>query len=207
LETALKNISVKFSALLAAFSILLAGCAGNLPNAPSQASSPDYKYIIGPGDNLNIIVWRNPELSGNIPVRPDGRITTPLVEDMVALGKNPTQLAREIETALKKYIQDPVVTVVVQNFGSVTSEQVRVIGQAARPAALPYRQGMSLLDVMISVGGLTEFASGNRAVLIRASEGNKSYNLRLRDLMKRGDVTANVQLLPGDVIIVPESWF
>jgi polysaccharide biosynthesis/export protein len=202
-----KLISLKFSVLLAVATAFLAGCAGNLPNAPAQASSPDYKYIIGPGDNLNVIVWRNPELSGNVPVRPDGRITTPLVEDMVALGKNPTQLAREIETALKKYIQDPVVTVVVQNFGSVTSEQVRVIGQAARPAALPYRQGMSLLDVMISVGGLTEFASGNRAVLIRASEGNKSYNIRLRDLMKRGDVTANVQLLPGDVIIIPESWF
>jgi polysaccharide biosynthesis/export protein len=202
-----KLISLKFSVLLAVAAAFLAGCAGGLPNAPAQASSPDYKYIIGPGDNLNVIVWRNPELSGNVPVRPDGRITTPLVEDMVALGKNPTQLAREIETALKKYIQDPVVTVVVQNFGSVTSEQVRVIGQAARPAALPYRQGMSLLDVMISVGGLTEFASGNRAVLIRATEGNKSYNLRLRDLMKRGDVTANVQLLPGDVIIVPESWF
>jgi polysaccharide biosynthesis/export protein len=207
LENALKLISLKFTAFFAALSLLLAGCAGNLPNAPAQASSPDYKYIIGPGDNLNIIVWRNPELSGIVPVRPDGRITTPLVEDMVALGKNPTQLAREVELALKKYIQDPVVTVVVQNFGSVTSEQVRVIGQAARPAALPYRQGMSLLDVMISVGGLTEFASGNRAVLIRATEGNKSYNLRLRDLMKRGDVSANVQLLPGDVIIVPESWF
>jgi polysaccharide biosynthesis/export protein len=203
----MRLISLKFSLILAVCATILAGCAGSLPNAPAQASSPDYKYIIGPGDNLNIIVWRNPELSGNIPVRPDGRITTPLVEDMVALGKNPTQLAREIETALKKYIQDPVVTVVVQNFGSVTSEQVRVIGQAARPAALPYRQGMSLLDVMISVGGLTEFASGNRAVLIRASEGNKSYNIRLRDLMKRGDVTANVQLLPGDVIIIPESWF
>jgi polysaccharide biosynthesis/export protein len=203
----MKLISLKFSLALVVCASVLVGCAGNLPNAPALASSPDYKYIIGPGDNLNVIVWRNPELSGNVPVRPDGRITTPLVEDMVALGKNPTQLAREIETALKKYIQDPVVTVVVQNFGSVTSEQVRVIGQAARPAALPYRQGMSLLDVMISVGGLTEFASGNRAVLIRANEGNKSYNIRLRDLMKRGDVTANVQLLPGDVIIIPESWF
>jgi polysaccharide biosynthesis/export protein len=193
--------------LFVLLSALLTGCAGTLPNAPAQAPSPDYKYIIGPGDNLNIIVWRNSELSGTVPVRPDGRITTPLVEDMVAIGKNPSQLAREIETALKKYIQDPVVTVVVQNFGGVTSEQIRVIGQAARPAALPYRQGMSLLDVMIAVGGLTEFASGNRAVLIRATEGNKSYNLRLRDLIKRGDVTANVQMVPGDVIIIPESWF
>jgi polysaccharide biosynthesis/export protein len=199
---------MKFIALIVSLATLvLAGCASSLPAAPSQVSSPDYKYIIGPGDNLNIIVWRNPELSGVVPVRPDGRITTPLVEDMTAIGKNPSQLAREIETSLQKFIKDPVVTVVVQNFGGITSEQVRVIGQAARPAALPYRQGMSLLDVMIAVGGLTEFASGNRAVLIRASEGNKSYNLRLRDLMKRGDVTANIQLLPGDVVIIPESWF
>ena len=197
----------RIALLLALIASFLAGCGGTLPPAPTNAATPDYKYIIGPGDSLNVIVWRNPELSGTVPVRPDGRITTPLVEDMVALGKNPSQLARELEISLKKFIQDPVVTIVVQNFGGVTSEQVRVIGQAARPAALPYRQNMSLMDVMIAVGGLTEFASGNRAVLIRGAEGNKSYNVRLRDLMKRGDVTANIQLLPGDVIIIPESWF
>lgn len=192
-------------ALLAA--VFVAGCASSNPPAPVKAAQPDYKYIIGPGDTLNIVVWRNPELSTSVPVRPDGRITTPLVEDMVAQGKNPSELAREIETALKKYLQDPVVTVVVQNFGGGNSEQVRVLGQAVKPATLPYRQNMTLLDVMISVGGLTDFAAGNRAVLIRAAENNKAYNVRLADLIKRGDVGANVQVLPGDVIIIPESWF
>ncbi|MBX3615034.1 MAG: polysaccharide export protein [Burkholderiaceae bacterium] len=192
-------------ALLAA--LFVAGCASSNPPAPVKAAQPDYKYIIGPGDTLNIVVWRNPELSTSVPVRPDGRITTPLVEDMVAQGKNPSELAREIETALKKYLQDPVVTVVVQNFGGGNSEQVRVLGQAVKPATLPYRQNMTLLDVMISVGGLTDFAAGNRAVLIRAAENNKAYNVRLADLIKRGDVGANVQVLPGDVIIIPESWF
>jgi polysaccharide export outer membrane protein len=192
-------------ALLAA--VVVAGCASSNPPAPVKAAQPDYKYIIGPGDTLNIVVWRNPELSTSVPVRPDGRITTPLVEDMVAQGKNPSELAREIETALKKYLQDPVVTVVVQNFGGGNSEQVRVLGQAVKPATLPYRQNMTLLDVMIAVGGLTDFAAGNRAVLIRAAENNKAYNVRLADLIKRGDVGANVQVLPGDVIIIPESWF
>lgn len=192
-------------AVLAA--LFVAGCASSNPPAPVKAAQPDYKYIIGPGDTLNIVVWRNPELSTSVPVRPDGRITTPLVEDMVAQGKNPSELAREIETALKKYLQDPVVTVVVQNFGGGNSEQVRVLGQAVKPATLPYRQNMTLLDVMIAVGGLTDFAAGNRAVLIRAAENNKAYNVRLADLIKRGDVGANVQVLPGDVIIIPESWF
>lgn len=185
----------------------LGGCTSPYPPAPTQAATPDYKYLIGPGDNLNIIVWRNPELSASVPVRPDGRITAPLVEDMVAIGKNPTQLAREMENALRKFIQDPVVTVLVQGFVGPTSEQVRVVGQAQRPAAIPYRQNMTVLDAMIAVGGLSEFASGNRAVLIRTAEGNKPYNIRLRDLVKRGDVTANVELKPGDVILIPESWF
>lgn len=192
-------------ALLAA--LFVAGCASSNPPAPVKAAQPDYKYIIGPGDTLNIVVWRNPELSTSVPVRPDGRITTPLVEDMVAQGKNPSELAREIETALKKYLQDPVVTVVVQNFGGGNSEQVRVLGQAVKPATLPYRQNMTLLDVMISVGGITEFASGNRAVLIRQAEGNKQYSIRLKDLLKGGDVSANVEVLPGDVIMIPESLF
>ncbi len=186
--------------------IVVAGCS-SLPPAPPNAAQPDYKYIIGSGDSLNIVVWRNPELSATVPVRPDGRITTPLVEDMVAQGKNPGTLAREIEVALKKYLQDPVVTVVVQGFGTGNSEQVRVLGQAVKPATLPYRQNMTVLDVMIAVGGLTEFAAGNRAVLIRAAEDNKAYNIRLADLIKRGDVGANVQVLPGDVIIIPENWF
>ena len=135
-----------------------------------------------------------------------GRFST-LVEDTVAIGKNPTDLAREIEGRLKKYIQDPVVTIVVTNAGGGTSEQVRVVGQAVRPSTLPYKQNMTLLDVMIAVGGLTEFAAGNRAVLVRGAEANKSYTIRLNDLIKRGDVSANSEVLPGDVIIIPESWF
>src|SRR5690606_8179166 len=178
-----------------------------LPPAPAKAAQPDYKYVVGPGDSLNIIVWRNPELSATVPVRPDGKFTSPLIEDMVAIGKNPTDLAREIEEKLKKYIQDPIVTVIVQGFAGPTSEQIRVVGQAAQPQALPYRQNMTVLDVMIAVGGITEFASGNRAVLVRRSEDNKEYQLRLRDLLKGGDVSANVEMLPGDVIIIPESWF
>ena len=186
---------------------LAGGCAAPNPPAPPTAATPDYKYLIGPGDTLSIIVWRNPELSATAPVRPDGRITAPLVEDVVALGKNPSQLAREMEGALRKYIQDPVVTIIVTSFGGPFSEQVRIVGQATRPAALPYRQNMTALDAMIAVGGLTEFASGNRAVLLRPSEGNRQYTVRLRDLIKRGDVSANVELRPGDVIIIPESWF
>ncbi len=193
-----------FVAFLAA--VLVAGCASTLPEAPPTAAEPEYRYVIGPGDTLNIVVWRNPELSSSVPVRPDGRITTPLVEDMVAQGKNPTELAREIETALTKYLQDPVVTVVVTGFGGGNDEQIRVLGQAVKPATLPYRQNMTLLDVMIAVGGLTDFASGNRAVLFRGAE-QKAYNIRLADLIKRGDVDANIQVLPGDVIIIPESWF
>jgi polysaccharide export outer membrane protein len=193
--------------LLALVASLLAACASTLPEAPKQAAQADYKYLIGPGDILNINVWRNPELTANVPVRPDGRITIPLVEDMVAIGKDPTALAREIEAALHKFIQDPIVTVVVATAGGGSSQQVRVVGQAARPTTLPYRQNMTLLDVMIAVGGLTDFAAGNRAVLVRGREDNKAYNVRLDDLIKRGDVGANIQVLPGDVIIVPESWF
>lgn len=193
-----------FVAFLAA--LLVAGCASTLPPAPPQAAEPGYRYVIGPGDTLNIVVWRNPELSMSVPVRPDGRFTTPLVEDVVAQGKNPTELAREIEDALKKYLQDPVVTVIVSGFGGGNDEQIRVLGEAVKPATLSYRQNMTLLDVMIAVGGLTDFASGNRAVLYRGAE-QKAYNIRLADLIKRGEVDANIQMLPGDVIIIPEGWF
>ena len=198
---------VRLFAALAAL-LMIAGCAStDLPPAPAKASTPDYKYLIGAGDSLSITVWRNPDLSAVVPVRPDGKITAPLVEDIVAIGKNPSELAREMEERLKKYLREPVVTIVVQSFVGPTSEQVRVVGQATKPAALNYRQDMTVLDAMIAVGGLTEFAAGNRAVLIRAAEGNKAYNVRLDDLLKRGDVSANVELRPGDVIIVPESWF
>jgi polysaccharide export outer membrane protein len=187
---------------------LLSACSSmKYPAAPATAATPDQKYLIGPLDTLTINVWRNPELSLTVPVRPDGRISTPLVEDLVAQDRNPTELARDIEKALSKYTRDPVVTVVVSSFIGASSEQVRVIGEATRPAAIPYRQKMTMLDVMIAVGGLTDFADGNGAVLVRAKDEGKSYGVRLRDLVKRGDISANVEMRPGDVLIIPQSWF
>jgi polysaccharide biosynthesis/export protein len=187
---------------------LLAGCAtSTYPPAPASAGTADYRYLIGPGDMVSIAVWRNPELSVTVPVRPDGRLSTPLVEDLPALGKDPAALARDIEKALAKYIRDPVVTVIVTSVAGAQTEQIRVIGEAQKPAAIPYRQNMTVLDVMITVGGLTDFADGNRAVLLRGSEGNKPYTVRLSDLVKRGDVSANVEMRPGDVVIIPRGWF
>ncbi|WP_373889850.1 XrtA/PEP-CTERM system exopolysaccharide export protein [Massilia sp. H6] len=186
---------------------ILAGCA--TPPTPvdtTQAINPE--YLIGPGDSINIIVWRNPEVSMSVPVRPDGKITTPLVEDLPAAGKTSTQLARDIEGALAKFIQQPVVTVVVTNFVGNYSEQIRVIGQAAKPQALPYRKDMSLMDVLIAVGGVTEFASGNRASVIRTIDGKQQkMQVRLDDLIKDGDVSANMMMRPGDILVIPESFF
>ena len=186
--------------------IMLAACS-SMPQAPATAASPNYQYLIGPQDKINVIVWRNPELSFVGPVRPDGKISIPLVNDLPAVGRTSTQLAHEIEKALSKYIRDPVVTVVVTSFSGPASQQIRVIGEAAHPQAVAYRQGMTLLDVMIAVGGLTDFADGNDAVLVRGSEHDKSYRVRLGDLIKRGDISANVDILPGDVLIIPQSWF
>lgn len=200
---------IKRATQAAAFTCLLAlgGCASVPPAAPStEAVNPE--YLIGPGDAINIIVWRNPEVSMSVPVRPDGKITTPLVEDLPAAGKTSTQLARDIEAALAKFIQQPVVTVVVTNFVGNYSEQIRVIGQAARPQALPYRKDMSLMDVLIAVGGVTEFASGNRASIIRTVDGKQQkYAVRLDDLIKDGDISANMTMRPGDVLVIPESFF
>lgn len=186
---------------------LLASCASSYPPAPVSAADSQYNYLIGPGDTVNIVVWRNPELSMSVPVRPDGRITTPLVEDLPAIGKDATTLARDIEQALAKYIREPVVTVIVTGFVGPYSEQIRVVGEAAKPQILPYVQKMTLLDVMIAVGGMTEFADGNRASILRTSEGNKQYSVRIEDLIKDGDVSANVEMRPGDVLIIPQSWF
>src|SRR5690349_7890083 len=173
-----------------------------------MAGAAPADYLIGPGDAVNIIVWRNPEVSMSVPVRPDGKITTPLVEDLPAAGKTSTALARDIEKALSKYIQQPVVTVVVTSFVGNYSEQIRVIGQATKPQALPYRRNMSLMDVMIAVGGTTEFASGNRASLIRNVDGKQQrFNVRLDDLIKSGDISANVPMRPGDILVIPESFF
>ena len=168
----------------------------------------DANYLIGPGDKLNIFVWRSPELSVTVPVRPDGKISVPLVEDMVAIGKTPTQLAREIEKALTKYVQDPKVTVITESFVGPFSQQVRVIGEAAQPRAVPYRANMTLLDVMIEVGGLTKFAAGDRAVIVRRVKGvQNSYTVKLDSLIKDGDVSYNVRLQPGDILIIPQSYF
>jgi polysaccharide export outer membrane protein len=187
--------------------LMITGCASPYPPAPRDLGAVEYDYIIGPLDSLNIIVWRNPELSMSVPVRPDGKVTTPLVDDITALGKSPTQLARDLETALGKYIRDPVVTVVVTSFAGPASEQVRVIGEATKPQVIAYRKNMSVLDVMIQVGGLTDFADGNAASIYRVAEGGKSYSVRLRDLVKRGDISANVDMRPGDILIIPQSWF
>ena len=194
--------------ILAAIAASLAGCSSSsYPPAPRDVASPDYNYLIGPLDNLSIIVWRNPDLSLTVPVRPDGKVSVPLVEDLPAQGKNPTQLARDIEKAMGKFIRDPVVTVLVTEFRGPYSEQIRVVGEATRPQALAYRQNMTLLDVMIAVGGLTDFADGNSASVLRTAEGGKQYSVRLKDLVRRGDVSANIEMKPGDVVIIPQSWF
>lgn len=198
----------KLSVLPALAAAALSGCATtDLPPAPVVAASPDYNYIIGAGDSVNIIVWRNPELSMSVPVRPDGKLSAPLIEDLIAQGKDPTTLAREIEKQLSKFVREPIVTVIVGGFVGPYSEQIRVLGEAAKPQALPYKQNMTLLDLMIIVGGITDFADGNNAVLMRTSEGNKQYKVRLKDLIRRGDLSANVDVKPGDVLIVPQSWF
>jgi len=185
----------------------LVGCFNMHPAAPALAATPGYNYIVGPGDTLNIIVWRNPELSMLVPVRPDGKVSTPLVDELVAQGKTSTEIARDVEKLLGKFVRDPVVTVIVTSFVGPYSEQIRVIGQAARPQFLSYKQKMTLLDVMIAVGGLTDFADGNNASILRASEGQKQYAVRLKDLVKRGDMSANVEMKPGDVLIIPQGWF
>ncbi len=190
----------------------LGGCSsyrsGGLPAAPvAAAQSGEYNYLVGPGDTLNIIVWRNPELSMTVPVRPDGKISTPLVDELVAQGKTTVEIARDVEKTLNTLVRDPVVTVIVTNFVGPYSEQVRVVGEATRPQALPFKQKMTLLDVMIAVGGLTDFADGNAASLTRPSDGGKRYAVRIKDLVKRGDISANVEMRPGDVLIIPQGWF
>ncbi len=185
----------------------LVGCASSLPPAPPLAADAEYNYVLGAGDSVNILVWRNPELSMSVPIRPDGKITTPLVEDLVAQGKDTSTLARDIEKELAKFIREPVVTVIATSFSGPYSEQIRVVGEASEPRILPYNQKMTLLDVMIAVGGLTEFADGNSATILRTGEGNKQYSVRIKDLIKRGDVSANVEMRPGDVLIIPQSWF
>ena len=196
--------------------LTLAGCASNnyepLPSKaqkePVTTDPAAYNYLVGPGDSLNIFVWQNPEVSQSVTVRPDGKVTTPLVEDLDVAGLTPTEVARKVEEALGQYIREPIVTVIVGGFQGPYSEQVRIVGEASSPQAIPYRQDMSLLDVMITVGGLTEFADGNHASVIRVVNGEQAqYSVRIEDLIKNGDITANADILPGDIIIIPEDWF
>ena len=212
--------SAKFQFSLAALAgaVFLSGCAGgpragqSLPpagfvDAGDQVSEA---YLIGPADEITVFVWRNEELGANVQVRPDGRITTPLITDMVAAGKTPAQLAEDIRVALSQYVQDPIVSVMVNRPQGTFSQQIRIVGAIERPTAIPYRANMTLLDAMVAVGGLSEFAAGDRARLIRfdrATGQQREYDLRIASLLRRGDVRANVRLEPGDVIIIPESMF
>ena len=200
------RVLVQAAVVLTAAAIM--GCQTSpYPPAPQNAASPDYLYKLGPLDTVNVVVWRNPELTTSVTIRPDGKITAPLIEDLPALGRDSTTLARDIEKALSKYIRDPVVTVIVGGFNGPYPEQIRVVGEAAKPQALSYRQGMTLLDLMIVVGGITDFADGNNASIMRTSEGGRQYNVRLKDLIKRGDMSANVDVKPGDILLIPQSWF
>ncbi|WP_060528560.1 XrtA/PEP-CTERM system exopolysaccharide export protein [endosymbiont of Ridgeia piscesae] len=209
-----KNVlSMVLVSVLAA--IVLAGCASaggtmqkEAPASITRVGAEAPKYLIGPGDSLRVFVWGDPELSSEVIVRPDGLITTPLVEDMQASGKTPTELARNLEGNLSRFIKNPKVTVTVTNFVGQYTEQIRVVGQAAQPQSLSYREHMSLLDVVIAVGGLTEFAAGNKASIVRRINGKtEQFQVRLDDLVRDGDISANVEMLPGDVLIIPETWF
>jgi polysaccharide export outer membrane protein len=206
-RTRLSRTRIGFVAVLLT-GLALAGCmTPKHPPAPREAGVGDYSYRIGPLDVVTINVWRNPELSISVPVRPDGKISTPLIDDMVAIGKTPTELERDMEKALTKFIRDPVVTVIVTTFVGPTDEQIRVTGEAARPQIVAYRRGMTLLDLMIAVGGLTDFADGNAATIYRVGEGGRQYSVRIHDLLKRGDISANVEMRPGDILLIPQSWF
>lgn len=207
----------RMSVGLSLLAVTLAGCATtrDAPTLPTASfvgadEGPGEEYVIGPLDELTIFVWRNPELGAKVQVRPDGRITTPLITDLPAVGKTPAILADDIKAALSKYIENPLVSVIVNNFSGTFSQQIRIVGATEKPASIPYRANMTLLDAMISVGGLSEFAAGNKARLIRherATGKQQEFAVRLNDLIKKGDTRANVLLSPGDVIIIPESMF
>ncbi len=200
----------KFLSCLLLLALTLSGCAHSLvETGDAEPAISDYSYTIAPGDRLDIFVWRNEDISvSDIPVMPDGRVSAPLAGDIVASGKTPVQLASDIEKALAEVIRDPLVTVTVVDIVGAHSQQVRVVGEAALPSAIPYRNDMTLLDVMIEVGGLTEFAAGNRAIIVRNANGTENnFNVRLEDLIKRGDLSANTKVAPGDILVIPESYF
>lgn len=193
--------------IMMAITLLVSACASHLPPPPAVPETST-AYRIGPGDSLGIFVWQNRELSTEVPVRPDGKISLPLVNDMIAAGKTPTELSVDIQDQLKKYVNNPLVTVIVHSFVGPYAQQVRVVGEAQRPQSLAYRDRMTVLDALIAVGGLTPLASGDRATLVRTVDGKQvSYGLRLDDLIKDGDMSANAPLAPGDVIIIPQTYF
>jgi len=199
------------SQLRKSFFVLLFGALAAFGGAQEATNTPaaaDATYLIGPGDTLQIFVWGQPELSVTVPVRPDGRVSTPLIEDLEAVGKTPTQLANEMERVLSEFIRSPEVNVIVQNFVGTFANQIRVLGQVVEPGAVPYRDRITLLDVMIEVGGLTDFAAGNRSKVVRNVDGrSREIRVKLKDLMDRGRTEANMPMQPGDIVIVPEAVF
>ena len=197
--------------LLATIWGLLTACASadyTATNLPDEVADRPLEYTIGPGDTLQIFVFDHENLSTAVQVRPDGKISTPLVEDLQAAGKTSTELARDIEGVLSEYVRSPVVTVIMESFAGAPEQQVRVVGQAVQPMSLQYRQGMTVLDVMIEVGGLSEFAAGNDSKIIRKIDGKAvEIAVRIEDLLNEGAIDQNVRMLPGDVLIIPESFF
>jgi polysaccharide biosynthesis/export protein len=195
--------------ILAALVAGIGACAtrSDLPPAPAKVDFKDYQYRISVHDSLNILVWRNPDLSSTVTVRPDGRISAPLVEDVAAAGRTPADLSRDLETALSKFIRDPVVTIMVGGFQGVNASQVRIAGEVPRPQTVQYRPDMTLLDLVLQAGGINEFADGNASVLVRGAEGGKQYSIRLKDLLKRADISANVPVIPGDIVMVPQGAY
>ncbi len=203
----IRMISILGLSLVIAFAT---GCASKHPQVSGELKDVErnFTYLIGPGDSVEIFVWGNEELTVTVPVRPDGKITTRLVENVRASGKTPSRLARDIEKAYSEYVKNAVVSVIVNGFVGIPSQQIRVVGEASKPLSVPFKKHMTLLDLMIAVGGLTDFADGNETVLIRHDKGGRQmYSVRLEDLLKDGDISANVALWPGDVIIIPEAWF
>ena len=190
--------------------VSVAACSsyGEAPHLEQDAARPHPAYLIGPGDALQVFVWGNQDLSATVPVRPDGQITLPLVPNMPAAGRTSLEVAKAVEGELKKYVKDPIVSVMITNFKGTYAQQVRVVGEAAKPQALQYNDGMTVMDVMIQVGGMTQFAAGNRAILVRKENGQEAkYQVRIADLMNDGDLSANVAMLPGDILVIPQSWF
>lgn len=199
------------TALLVATSLSACADIDQTPLAPGTAAIKDEVgkgYLIGPGDQFQLFVWGNPDLSTTMRVRPDGRISVPLIDDLTVSGKTPSEVARDVEEKLSEYVKDVKVTIIMIDFVGPMERQVRVVGEAIKPQSLNYRKGMTVLDVMIAAGGLTPFAAGNRATIGRTVDGRRTtYRVRLADLLKDGDVTANVEVAPGDIVTVPQSWF